>query len=435
MLRRYPLTDLTSVDTTLIILVLVLLLLAANLVAQWLRGRDRSGSQIGSELVRLHQEVARVGQSVREESTTNRHELEQSVRSSREELNNSLLLNRTELTGSFESIRQVVDQRLQLIQSDNANKLEAMRRTVDEKLQATVERRFNESFKLISDRLEAVHKGLGEMQTLAVGVGDLKKVLSNVKTRGTLGEIQLGAILAQILAPEQFEQNAAVKKGTQERVEFAVRLPGRNENADCLLLPIDSKFPTEDYQRLVEAYDNPAIDAEAIGKQFEASIKRNAKNIFDKYINPPVTTDFAVMFVPTEGLYAEIMRRTELCNAIQRDLRVLVVGPTNLAALLNSLQFGFRTLAVEKRSSEIRKLLEDVSQQFGKFGDLLEKTKKKLDEATKTIDDATHRSRMIERKLVKVHDLPEETGNGSLAESVETAGEFSAQSSSSNGPE
>lgn len=403
-------TEFAYMDTTLVLLVLVLLLLAANLVVQLLRGRDRSGAQVGTELVRLHQEVTRVGQSVREESTTNRQELEKSVRSSREEMNNSLQLNRTELTGSFESIRQVVDQRLQLIQTDNANKLEEMRRTVDEKLQATVERRFNDSFKLIGDRLEAVHKGLGEMQTLAVGVGDLKKVLSNVKTRGILGEIQLGAILEQILAPEQFQRNVAVKPGSQERVEYCVLMPGQGNNGDELKLPIDSKFPNEDYQRLLECAERSTEDGEfeMATRQFELSIRKNAKTIAEKYINPPHTTEFAIMFVPTEGLYAEIVRRPALFDTLQRDLKVLVVGPTNLAALLHCLQMGFRTLAIEKRSSEVWELLGVVKTEFGKFGDLLDKTKKKLVEATNTIDSASQKSRTIERKLRKVQESPAE---------------------------
>jgi DNA recombination protein RmuC len=395
-------------DTNTILLLIVLLLLAVNVAILLFRARNGTGAEIGKELVRLNQEVSRVGQSVREESSTNRHELEKSVRGSREELNNSLRLNRTELTGSFESIRQVVDQRLQLIQTDNAKKLEEMRLTVDEKLQATVERRFNESFALIGTRLDAVHKGLGEMQALAVGVGDLKRVLSNVKTRGILGEIQLGAILEQILAPEQFQRNVAVRHGSQERVEFCVIMPGQGNNGDALMLPIDSKFPNEDYQRLLDCADRPAEEAEfeLAARQFELSIRRNAKTIGEKYINPPRTTEFAIMFVPTEGLYAEIVRRTALFDALQRDLKVLVVGPTNLAALLHCLQMGFRTLAIEKRSSEVWDLLGTVKTEFGKFGELLEKTKKKLVEATNTIDSASQKSRTIERKLRNVQESP-----------------------------
>ncbi len=247
------------------------------------------------------------------------------------------------------------------------------------------------------------------MQNLASGVGDLKKVLTNVKTRGNMGEIQLGNILEQILSPEQYIQNAAVKEGSMQRVEFAVKLPGTEDKP--VLLPIDSKFPNEDYQRLLEAYDNASEnqkDIESAAKQFENSVKKNAKDIKDKYINPPFTTDFAIMFVPTEGLYAEILRKTGLFELLQRDYRITVVGPTNLVAFLSSLNMGFRTLAIEKRSSEVWQILGATKTEFGKFGDILEKTKKKLVEATNVIDQAGVRTRAIERKLGTVQELPEE---------------------------
>lgn len=312
----------------------------------------------------------------------------------------------------LKEIRETVEGKLKNLQDDNNKKLEEMRKTVDEKLQETVEKRFDVSFKLISDRLEQVHKGLGEMQTLASGVGDLKKVLSNVKMRGNLGEIQLGAILEQILSPEQYEQNVMVKSGSSERIEFAIKLPGKNSDNKSLLLPIDSKFPTEDYQRLLDAHDNitsiSTKEMEIISKQFENSVKKNAKDIRDKYINPPTTTDFAIMFVPTEGLYAEILRRAGLFEILQRDYKITVVGPTNLVAFLSSLQLGFRTLAIEKRSSEVWEILGAVKTQFGTFGDILEKTKKKLKEASNVIDDAGKRSRAIERKLRTVEELPKE---------------------------
>jgi DNA recombination protein RmuC len=323
----------------------------------------------------------------------------------------------------LKEIRETVEGKLTALQEDNGKKLEEMRKTVDEKLQETVEKRFNESFKLISDRLEEVHKGLGEMQTLASGVGDLKKVLTNVKTRGNLGEIQLGAILEQILSPEQYEQNVSVKDGSQERVEYAIKLPDKNNMDQSLLLPIDSKFPNEDYQRLTEAYDNIANlnpkEIEAISKQFENSVKKNAKDIRDKYINPPVTTDFAIMFVPTEGLYAEILRRTGLFELLQREYKIIIVGPTNLVAFLNSLQMGFRTLAIEKRSSEVWEVLGAVKTEFGRFGSILEKTKKKLQEATNVIDDAGIRSRAIERKLRTVEELPQEKTTELLGEIID----------------
>ncbi|MDR1516162.1 MAG: DNA recombination protein RmuC [Synergistaceae bacterium] len=307
-------------------------------------------------------------------------------------------------------MRETIEGRLKALQDGNDKKLDDIRKVVDEKLQETVEKRFNESFQLISTQLEQVHKGLGEMQTLASGVGDLKKVLTNVKTRGSLGEIQLGAILDQILSREQYEQNVTVRENSREQVEFAIRLPGRSEDNKPLLLPIDSKFPNEDYQRLIEAYDNMAAvnpkDVEAISKQFENSVKKNAKDIRDKYIEPPTTTDFAIMFVPSEGLYAEILRRTGLFETLQRDFKVTVVGPANLVAFLNSLQMGFRTLAIEKRSSEVWEILGAVKTQFGAFGEILSKTKKKLQEATNAIDKAGVRSRAIEKKLRAVQELP-----------------------------
>lgn len=338
------------------------------------------------------------------------------------------LLNRQEQTkkdteSKLKEIRETVENKLQVLQEENSKKLDDMRKVVDEKLQETVEKRFNESFKLISDRLEQVHKGLGEMQTLASGVGDLKKVLMNVKTRGNLGEIQLGAILEQFLSPEQYILNSVVKEGSQERVEYAIKLPGKNDDQP-VLLPIDSKFPKEDYDRLQEAYENIANinsrDIEAISKQFENSVKKRAKDIKDKYINPPITTDYAIMFVPTEGLFAEILRRAGLFETLQRDYKVAVVGPTTIVAFLNSLQMGFKTLAIEKRSSEVWTLLGAIKTEFGKFGDILEGTKKKLVEATKTIDQAGVRSRAIERKLRTVQELPQEQTVALLGEAIET---------------
>jgi DNA recombination protein RmuC len=338
------------------------------------------------------------------------------------------LLNKQErLRGDTESklekIRETVETRLGRLQEENSRKLEEMRNTVDEKLQSSVEKRFNESFKLISDRLEQVHKGLGEMQTLASGVGDLKKVLTNVKTRGNLGEIQLGAILEEIFSPDQYERNALVRSGSQERVEYAIKLPGRNTDNQPLLLPIDSKFPNEDYQRLIDAYENLAnMDGKAvegIGKQFEGAVRKSAKDIHEKYINPPGTTDFAILFVPTEGLYAEILRRPGLFDSVRRDYRVTIVGPTNLVAFLSSLQMGFRTLAIEKRSSEVWEILGAVKTEFSKFGIVLEKTKKKLMEATNTIDQAGVRTRAIERQLRKVQELPQEEAISLIGQSLE----------------
>lgn len=307
----------------------------------------------------------------------------------------------------LEKMRETIEIRLSRLQEDNSKKLEQMRMTVDEKLHATLEQRLGESFKLVSDRLEMVHKGLGEMQSLASGVGDLKKVLSNVKTRGTWGEIQLGNILEQVLSPEQYEKNVAVKKGSSERVEFAVKLPGRENKSEATVwLPIDAKFPQEDYQRLLEALEqaNPQA-AEESAKALELRIKACAKDIRDKYIDPPHSTDFGIMFLPIEGLYAEVLRRPGLCEALQLQYRVVVAGPATLTALLNSLQMGFRTLAIEKRSSEVWALLGAVKTEFGKFSDILDKTQKKLQEASNTIESAASKSRNIQRKLKNVQEL------------------------------
>jgi DNA recombination protein RmuC len=300
-----------------------------------------------------------------------------------------------------------VDGRLHALQDDNAKRLEQMRQTVDEKLQGTLEKRLGESFRLVSAQLEAVQRGLGEMQSLATGVGDLRKVLSNVKVRGTWGEVQLGSLLEQLLAPDQFAKNVATRPGTGERVEFAIRLPGRGDGDAEVLLPIDAKFPVEDYQRLVEASERgDAAGVEEATRALEVRIKGCAKDIHEKYLNPPMTTDFAILFLPTEGLYAEVVRRLGLVELLQRDHKIVVAGPTTLAALLNSLQMGFRTLAIQKRSSEVWQVLGAVKTEFGKFGDVLEKVQKKLEEASNTIDAANVRRRAIEKKLTKVQELP-----------------------------
>jgi DNA recombination protein RmuC len=308
----------------------------------------------------------------------------------------------------LEEMRRTMETQLRSIQEDNTKQLEQMRAVVDEKLQSTLEKRLADSFKQVSDRLEQVYKGLGEMRTLATGVGDLKKVLTNVKTRGTWGEIRLSHILEQILSPEQYAANVATRKNSSERVEFAIKLPGRDGERDSVIwLPIDAKFPQEDYQRLLDAQEAADKDsADKSLKSLDQRIKAEAKNIRDKYIDPPHTTDFGIMFLPVEGLYAEVLRRPGLCDQLQRDFRIVVTGPTTLAALLNSLQMGFRTLAIQKRSSEVWELLGVVKTEFGKFGDVLAKTKKKLQEASNTIDSAEVRTRAIERKLRKVQEIP-----------------------------
>jgi DNA recombination protein RmuC len=298
------------------------------------------------------------------------------------------------------------------MQEDNGKRLEQMRATVDEKLQGTLERRLGESFKLVSDRLELVHKGLGEMQTLAIGVGDLRKVLTNVKTRGNWGEVQLGNLLEQVLTPDQYAVNVSTVPGSRERVEFAIRMPGHEAQT---WLPIDSKFPLEDYQRLVDASERgDGTAVEQAGKALEGAARRSAAAIRDKYILTPHTTDFGLMFVPTEGLYAELVRRPGLADGLQRDYRVVLVGPTILGALLNSLQMGFRTLALQKRSSEVWSVLGAVKAEFGKFTEVLSKVQKKLTEASSTIEDASKRTRAMEKTLKGVEQLPSGEAGGLL---------------------
>ncbi|TXG98977.1 MAG: DNA recombination protein RmuC [Rhodocyclaceae bacterium] len=306
----------------------------------------------------------------------------------------------------FERLKLTVEGRLTAIQADNANKLEEMRRTVDEKLHATLEQRLGESFKLVSDRLEQVHRGLGEMQTLAAGVGDLKRVLTNVKTRGTWGEVQLSALLEQLLTADQFAANVATRPGSNERVDFAIRLPGKDDGA-VVWLPIDAKYPIEDYQRLLDAQEraDPAAVEEA-SRAIETRLKNEANSIHEKYVAPPHTTDFAMLYLPLEGLYAEALRRPGLAETLQRDYRVSLAGPTTLAALLNSLQMGFRTLAIEQRSAEVWAVLGAVKTEFGKFGEALAHTRKKLDEASNSIAKAETRTRQLSRKLKEVEALP-----------------------------
>ncbi|NLN47630.1 MAG: DNA recombination protein RmuC [Clostridiales bacterium] len=308
----------------------------------------------------------------------------------------------------LESIRSSVEEKLKEIRNDNNEKLEAMRTTVEEKLHDTLEKRLGESFKIVSDRLEQVHKGLGEMQTLASGVGDLKKVLANVKTRGIWGEIQLGNILEQILAPEQYAVNIPTKENSKENVEYAIRLPGKGGNGEEILLPIDAKFPLEGFQKLIDASEQgDAPSLEEASKQLENSIKTEAKRISFKYINPPCTTDFAIMFLPVESLYAEVVKRPGLLEHLQERFRIIVTGPSTIVAFLNSLSMGFRTLAIEKRSGEIWNLLGVVKREFTSFGNLLDATNKKLQEASNVIDKATKKTRTIEKRLKDVEELPE----------------------------
>jgi DNA recombination protein RmuC len=309
-----------------------------------------------------------------------------------------------------EMLRGAVEQRLERLQQDNAAKLEQMRQTVDEKLHATLEQRLSQSFRQVSERLEQVHKGLGEMRSLAAGVGDLKKVLSNVKTRGVMGEVQLGALLEQLMTREQYETNVATRPDSRERVEFAIKLPGAGRDSGTVWLPIDAKFPLEDYERLQaaqEAGDPGSVEIAA--RALEARVRLEARAISEKYLEPPHTTDFGLLYLPFEGLYAEVLRRPGLFEQLQRDSRVTLCGPTTLSALLNSLQMGFRTLAIERRSSEVWKVLGAVKSEFGKFAEVLASTKRQLETVANSIDAAETRTRQIERKLKDVEILPEST--------------------------
>ncbi|HKE39452.1 MAG TPA: DNA recombination protein RmuC [Casimicrobiaceae bacterium] len=372
---------------------------------------ERLERELRAELVLARGESSRNAQTARTElaQTLNQStQLVQNLLNSITQVQNERLSSLTQTNEQrLEAVRATLEQRLEVLRSDNAQKLEQMRATVDEKLHATLEQRLGESFKQVSERLEQVHKGLGEMQTLAAGVGDLKKVLSNVKTRGTWGEVQLENLLEQILTRAQYDRNVATRPDGNERVEFAIRLPGRDPEGGPCWLPIDAKFPLADYQQLVEAQERG--DAEAVelyAKALERRIKDQAADIHAKYVAPPHTTDFALLYLPVEGLYAEVLRRPGLADALQRNFRVTIAGPTTLAAMLNSLQMGFRTLAIEQRSSEVWKRLGMVKTEFARFGELLAATRKKLEQASNSIGEAEVRSRAIERQLRDVEALP-----------------------------
>lgn len=409
--------------------------LAAAIV--FLIARRRSG--VDEELVRrvtdLAQAQEREEKMFRDEFSRSREETAGAAKAQREELSGALQrLNETTVksisdvgsmlkapienvvgqTGKLsesneqrlEALRSIVDTRLKQLQEDNSKQLDRMRVTVDEKLQGTLEKRLGESFKLVSERLEQVHQGLGAMQQLASDVGGLQRVLTNVKTRGGWGEVQLGALLEQVLTSDQFERNVRTREESSETVEYAIRLPG-DGNGSAVWLPIDAKFPVEDYQRLIAAQENADVPGTELAvKNLEMQLRKCAKDICSKYINPPKTTDFALMFLPTEGLYAEAIRRVGLVEQVQRDCRVVITGPTTLAALLNSLQMGFRTLSIQQRSSEVWNLLAAVKTEFSKFGDALTKVKDKLDQASSDMDKVATRSRVITKKLRDVEELP-----------------------------
>jgi DNA recombination protein RmuC len=407
----------------LIIALAFLFLVAILILLLTLPGRLRHDEpllRLEAQLGSVKENLDRVERTLREELARAREEASSGDRHSREELSSGLasfgdqlsrLLQTLTQTSEdkLERMRATVEERLRALQDENSLRLEKMRETVDEKLHATLEQRLGDAFQRVSDRLEQVREGLGEMKSLASGVGDLKKVLTNIKTRGTFGEVQLGNLLDQVLTGEQYAKNVATRSGSNERVEFAIRLPGKDDQGSAVWLPIDAKFPQEDFQRLLEAQEqaNPPAVEEA-SRMLEVRIKNEARSIRDKYLDPPHTTDFGIMFLPTEGLFAEVIRRPGLFDQLQREYRVVVTGPTTLLAVLNSLQMGFRTLAIERRTSEVWSLLGAVKTEFGRFGEVLDKTQKKLQEASNTIETAATRSRAIERKLKNVEELPPE---------------------------
>lgn len=425
------------IEILIIILSLLVIVLTVLILISWKRIKNIDISQINKNMDEsLNGKLIEFNTSMKDEFVRNREEYSKSEKAAREELNNSMKLMSDQVFGrmqdisklqkdqleifanqlskltesneqKFDRLQKKVEEQLNNIQNSNEKKLDQMRETVDEKLHSTLEKRLGESFKLVSERLESVHKGLGDMQDLARGVGDLKNVLTNVKTRGTWGEVQLENLITQVLTLEQYKKNVATKKGSNDRVEFAIVLPGKGDDDDKTLIPVDAKFPLEDYQRLLDATDKAdAMLIETTSKDIERRIKDEAKKIAAKYIDPPNTTDFAILFIPIEGLYAEILRRPGLFDNVQREYKVTIAGPTNFLAILNSLQMGFRTLAIEKRSSEVWKTLSSVKTEFQKFGDVLDKTQTKLEQASKSIGDAKVRTRAIERKLRDVQELP-----------------------------
>jgi DNA recombination protein RmuC len=416
---------------------ILLFLVVAVIILQLIALLRRSGADVSRQLAQLqtdlqnHQQqiserserelraqMQSTAQSTRQELTVNFTQLQQTLAA---QLTSVATLQNNKIDGfsqqlsklnednakQLESMRAMLESKIRDLQTDNGTRLEEMRKTVDEKLHATLEQRLGESFKLVSDRLEKVHQGLGEMQQLAIGVGDLKRVLTNVKTRGTWGEVQLEMLLEQMLTPEQYAKNVETVPGSGERVEFAIKLPGTDNGLTPVWMPVDAKFPKEQYERLAEAADRADADGVAVaGRELERAVRLEAKKIAEKYLSPPLTTDFAILFLPTEGLYAEVIRRPGLADDLQRLHRVTIAGPSTLSAFVNSLQMGFRTLALEKRSSEVWQVLGAVKTEFGKFGDVLAATKTTLERAAKNIDMAETRSRQMARKLKSVEALP-----------------------------
>jgi DNA recombination protein RmuC len=371
-------------------------------------------SQIDSfsrQLVKLNetnaQQLEAMRQAIAQQAQSGREEQSSALKRFGDTLNQTLATLTESNAQRMAEVRATLEAKIKELQLDNGARLEEMRKTVDEKLHATLEHRLGESFKLVSDRLDKVHQGLGEMQQLAIGVGDLKRVLTNVKTRGTWGEVQLEMLLEQMLTVDQYAKNVETVPGSGERVEFAIKLPGAGDGATPMWMPIDAKFPKEQYERLAEAADRADAEGVALaGRELEKVVRLEARKISDKYLSPPLTTDFAILFLPTEGLYAEVMRRPGLADELQRACRVSIAGPSTLSAILNSLQMGFRTLALEKRSSEVWQVLGAVKTEFGKFGDVLAATRQTLERAAKNIEQAETRSRQMSRKLKSVEALP-----------------------------
>jgi len=426
-------------ENLLLVLILILLSILFILVIIILINiRKLNSEAISSDIsVKVAELFEKNDRKIAHEFSINREELLKNFKGLREEINSSFKLfgdglfkrlseisnlqknqldifsdRLSKLTSSneekIENLQKKVEIHLKELLKNNEEKLDKMREVVDEKLHSTLEKRLSESFKVVSSQLKSVYEGLGEMRKLASGVGDLKNVLTSVKNRGTWGEIQLEILIEQILTPDQYAKNVATKKGSGKRVEFAIKLPGRSDDKnETVWLPVDAKFPIEDYHRLIDAQEvGDVIAVKEALKGIERSIKDSAKDIMTKYIDPPNTTEFAFMFLPVEGLYAEVLRITGLFEFVQREYKITIAGPTNFAAVLNSLQVGFKTLVIEKRSSEVWKLLGTIKTEFGKFGDILEKTQMKLDQASKTIGDASRKSRTIERKLRGVDELP-----------------------------
>ncbi|AEM73833.1 DNA recombination protein RmuC [Caldicellulosiruptor acetigenus] len=389
-----------------VLLIVIIVLIVSNLLLLIRLKNNISSSETQNKLLEIEKKLEQIQNSISQQFFQNKNETQSMISS----FGGILMTRFSDISNQIINFTSSNQERLDSIRKEIDSKLEKIRETVDSQLQSTLETKLSQSFKLVSERLELVHRGLGEMQALAGSVGDLKKILSNVKVRGTLGEIQLGNIIDQILDSSQYERNVRIKPHTQEQVEFAIKIPSKNsKDNEFIYLPIDSKFPIESYQRLIEAQEKAEAEEVArFSKELENSIRQNAKIIKEKYIDPPKTTDFAIMFLPSEGLYAEVLKIPGLFESVQREYKVIIAGPTTVVAMLNTISLGFKTLAIEKRTSEVWELLSAVKTEFSRFAEILEKVKKKLSEAQDTIDTATRKTRTIERKLKSVEVLSSE---------------------------